>query len=64
MKKIKQFEHNKQKTEKIHQQKLAQNRPTQSISLGQNHFKKMAQKRPTTLIRIQHLHNYCVIIFF
>ena len=26
--------------------------------------KKMAQKRPTTLIRIQHLHNYCVIIIF
>ena len=24
----------------------------------------MAQKRPTTLIRIQHLHNYCVIIIF
>ena len=44
MKKIKQFEHNKQKTEKIHQQKLAQNRPTQSISLGQNHFKKNGTK--------------------
>ena len=39
-------------------------KPTHPINFpGSESFqKKMAQKRPTTLIRIHHLHNYCVII--